>query len=48
VARANQEQKRAKRKNLRWDLKKVIPNVLEENKIYLESLVLVRQLRVGA
>jgi hypothetical protein len=48
VAKAYQEQKRAKRKNLRWDSEKVIPNVLEENKIYLESLVLVRHLRVGA
>jgi hypothetical protein len=48
AARAYQEQKRAKGKNLKWDSREVIPNVLEENKIYLESLVLVRHLRVEA
>jgi hypothetical protein len=48
AARAYQEQKRAKRKNLRWDSRKVISNELEENKIYLESLVLVRHLRFEA
>jgi hypothetical protein len=48
VARAYQEQKRAKGKNFRWDSGEVIPSVLEENKIYLESLVLVRHLRIEA
>jgi hypothetical protein len=33
---------------LRWDSRKVIPNELEENTIYLESLVLVRHLRIEA
>jgi hypothetical protein len=36
------------RKNLRWHSRKAIPNVLEENKIYLESLVLVRHLSIEA
>jgi hypothetical protein len=40
--------KEGERKNLRWDSRKVIPNVLEENKIYLESLVLVRHLKIEA
>jgi hypothetical protein len=40
--------KRGQKKNLRWDSRKVIPNELEENKIYLESLVLVRHLRIEA
>jgi hypothetical protein len=40
--------KEGTRRKLRWDSRKVIPNELEENKIYLESLVLVRHLRVGA
>jgi hypothetical protein len=35
-------------KNLRWDSRKVIPNELEGNKIYLESLVLVHYLRIEA
>jgi hypothetical protein len=33
---------------VRWDSKEVIPNVLEEDKIYLESLVLVRHLKIEA
>jgi hypothetical protein len=33
---------------LRWDSRKVIPNELEEDKIYLKSLVLVRHLRIEA
>jgi hypothetical protein len=37
-----------KKKYLRWDSRKVIPNELEENKIYLKSLVLVRHLRIEA
>jgi hypothetical protein len=40
--------KEGKRRNLRWDSREVIPNVLEENKIYLESLVLVRNLKIEA
>jgi hypothetical protein len=40
--------KEGERKNLRWDSRKVIPNLLEENKIYLESLVFVRHLRIEA
>jgi hypothetical protein len=38
--------KEGKRRSLRWDSRKVIQNDLEENKIYLESLVLVRHLRI--
>jgi hypothetical protein len=48
AARAYQEQKRAKGKKLRWDSVEVIPSVLEENKFYLESLVLVRHFRIDA
>jgi hypothetical protein len=40
--------KRGQKENLRWDSRKVIPNELEENKIYLKSLVLVRHLRIEA
>jgi hypothetical protein len=39
---------KGRRRNLRWDLREVIPNVLEENEIYLESLVLVRHLKIEA
>jgi hypothetical protein len=39
---------RGQKKNLRWDSRKVIPNELEEDKIYLKSLVLVRHLRIEA
>jgi hypothetical protein len=37
-----------KRKNLRWNLRKVIPNGPKEDKIYLKSLVLVRHLKIWA
>jgi hypothetical protein len=37
-----------KRKNLRWNSREVIPNVLGENKIYLESLILVHHLKIEA
>jgi hypothetical protein len=40
--------KRGQKKNMRWDSGKVIPNELEENKIYLKILVLVRHLRIEA
>jgi hypothetical protein len=40
--------KRGQKKNLRWGSRKVIPKELEENKIYLESLVLVHHLRIEA
>jgi hypothetical protein len=40
--------KRGRKENLIWDSRKVIPNELEENKIYLKSLVLVRHLRIEA
>jgi hypothetical protein len=40
--------KKGERRNLRWDSRKVIPNELEEYKIYLKSLVLVRHLKVEA
>jgi hypothetical protein len=40
--------KRGQRRNLRWDSREVIPNVLAENEIYLESLVLVRHLKIEA
>jgi hypothetical protein len=40
--------KRGWKENLRWDSRKVIPNELEDNKIYLKSLVLVRHLKVEA
>jgi hypothetical protein len=33
---------------MRWDSGKVIPNELEENKIYLKILVLVHHLRIEA
>jgi hypothetical protein len=39
---------RGQKKNLRWDSRKVIPNELEEDKIYLKSLVLVRHLKIEA
>jgi hypothetical protein len=34
--------------NSRLDSREVIPNVLEKDKIYLESLVLIRHLRIEA
>jgi hypothetical protein len=40
--------KRGQKELLRWDSRKVIPNELEEDKIYLKSLVLVRHLRIEA
>jgi hypothetical protein len=40
--------KEGERRNLRWDSREVIPNVLEKNKIYLESLVLVHHLKIEA
>jgi hypothetical protein len=40
--------KRGQKKNLGLDSRKVIPNELEENKIYLKSLVLIRHLKIGA
>jgi hypothetical protein len=40
--------KRGQKEILRWDSRKVIPNRLEENKIYLKSLFLVRHLRIEA
>jgi translation initiation factor 2 beta subunit (eIF-2beta)/eIF-5 len=40
--------KRGQKEILRWDSRKVIPNELEEDKIYLKSLVLVRHLRIEA
>jgi hypothetical protein len=40
--------RRGQKKNLRWDLRKLIPNEPEEDKINLKSLVLVRHLRIEA
>jgi hypothetical protein len=40
--------KRGQKKSLRWDSRKVIPNELEEDKIYLKSLVQIRHLRIEA
>jgi hypothetical protein len=40
--------KGGERKNSRWDSREVIPNVLEKNRIYLESLVLVLHLKIEA
>jgi hypothetical protein len=40
--------KRGQKEILRWDSRKIIPNELEEDKIYLKSLVLVRHLRIEA
>jgi hypothetical protein len=39
---------RKQKENLRWDSRKVITNEVEEDKIYLKSLVLVRHLRIEA
>jgi hypothetical protein len=47
AARAYQEQERAKEK-FEISSRKVISNELEEDKIYLKSLVLVRHLKFGA
>jgi hypothetical protein len=40
--------KEGKRKKLRWDSRKLVPNGPEEDEIYLKSLVLVRHLRIEA
>jgi hypothetical protein len=40
--------KRGQKENFRRDSRKVIPNEIEENKIYLKNLVLVRHLRIEA
>jgi hypothetical protein len=47
VARAYQKQERAKEK-FKMKFKKRKPNELEEDKIYLKCLVLVRHLKIGS